>query len=243
MAKEKDLTEMPSESAQEGLVSHVLSRLDDWTKQQIHPDTSEQAAASQEELLKSVKAQLSESEFRLQETFNTMSSSKQAYLDLLQEKQDVQVSLGQMRAEQAGVTAEKVSREEFFEFERRRFDSEIAHLRTAVQSRDKQVDMLHSELLNRATAMDDEAKERERLQAEQATVTGGMETELAIMRTQAEQATAEKEGLRRELAEARQKLHEIGRDHQSEIIRLKQSETGLRAKASGLERELGSRVS
>ena len=236
---------MPAETAHGSIFNDVLSKLDDWTKQQIHqqPGTSAQAAASQEELLNLVKEQLAESEFRLRETLQSTSSSKQAYLDLLQEKQDLQVSLGQMRAEQAVVTAEKASRDEFFEFERRRFDSEIAHLRTAVQTRDKQVDVLRSELLNRATAMDDEAKERERLQAEQATVTGGMETELAIMRMQAEQAIAEKESLRKELAEARQMLHETGREHQSELVKVQKSEAGFKAKASAMEHQLGSRVS
>lgn len=245
MAREKELVETLSETTKESLVNHVLSKLDEWTKQQIlrQPDTSAQTVASQEEVLRSMKAQIMETELHLRETFDSMSSSKQACLDLLQEKQDLQVSLGQLRAEKAGVTAEKASREELFEFERRRFDSEIAHLRTALQTRDKQVDALRSELLNRATAMDEEAKERERLQAEQATVTGGIETELAIMRTKAEQANAEKGGLREELAEARQKLQEVGKERQSEVVRFKQSEAGLQAKASGLEHQLRSRVS
>ena len=245
MAREKELVETLSETTKESLVNHVLSKLDEWTKQQIlrQPDTSAQTVASQEEVLRSMKAQIMETELHLRETFDSMSSSKQAYLDLLQEKQDLQVSLGQLRAEKAGVTAEKASREELFEFERRRFDSEIAHLRTALQTRDKQVDALRSELLNRATAMDDEAKERERLQAEQATVTGGIETELAIMRTQARQTNAEKEGLREELAETRQKLQEVGKEREAEVVRFKQSEAGLQAKASGLEHQLRSRVS
>lgn len=124
---------------------------------------------------------------------------------------------------------------------------EVSRLQDVIVNKDKQLELVRDELLKRATIMDQEAKEREQLynreRKEFQAFRGGLETELAILKGQAEELGAEKLGYRRKVEEAEARSRELEQERQVDGAVYRERDTAHKLYAGACERQQREHVS
>lgn len=121
----------------------------------------------------------------------------------------------------------------------RRTEETLKGSRLAVASKEAQIELLKQDLLNRATQMDREQKERDQGHAAQLSeykaLFGAMQAELTILRDRLDESKREKEELLNTLERSQDRLHDQERDSHRQIVALREHNASLKATLDSLQ--------
>lgn len=198
-------------------------------------------------VLHAIRDSLTSSESRLDASLKSVSSDNQAFLDLIKEKHTLELACSEAKADAVRLRAAQETESEYIERERERYEQELASLRQAAQSKDKQIEVLRAELLARATSMDADAKEQEKAftakENEWNTLRGGMEAELAIYRAQAKESAEEKQRTKEKLERMTDRMHQVGEEQLQKISELSYQTESQKSQIADLQQQLREQVS
>lgn len=157
----------------------------------------------------------------------------------LYEYQKIQNVLSEVRANTQRLQAELEVQQRTSETDRAKHSNEVQYFRNMISNKDKQLEVVRNELLNRATNMDQEAKEKDQEHArrikEMEALCGGMQTELSILRTHAKEAAARRDELQLELDKTQKQLYNLDKQHHTELSLVAERESNSRERQKAYE--------
>lgn len=187
-----------------------------------------------------LQSSLQELRVLLEERLSGAQSDREAYSELIESKHDVDLALARARAEICKVRAEHSAQQEVYEAERERLEDDIQELRRALAAKDAKLELLRTEMLNRATNLDSEREQREKIHLGQLeelkTLCGGMEMELAILREQSTNGTSIIQELRADLETAKEQVRDASETHRVQLGAWMQEAADAKAKLEVAEK-------